>query len=78
MGDQLAPEYANIGQRLEQLGKEVYPQGSEVSILVSGDTADKLGPDFKSVAAGRYKLKGRIGEIEVFKLVGVVGKTPGR
>ncbi len=68
----------NIGQRLEQLGKEVNPQGSEVSILVSGDTADKLGPDFKSVAAGRYKLKGRIGEIEVFKLVGVLGKTPGR
>ncbi|MFT6877027.1 MAG: adenylate cyclase [Granulosicoccus sp.] len=68
----------NIGQRLEQLGKEVNPQGSEVSILISGDTADKLGPDFKSVEAGRYKLKGRIGEVEVFKLVRVLGKIPGR
>ena len=59
----------NIGQRLEQLGKEVYPAGTEVSILVSGDTARKLKTDFKPVAAGRHKLKGRIGEIEVFKLV---------
>ncbi len=59
----------NIGQRLEQLGKEVYPAGTEVSILISGDTARKLEADFKPVAAGRHKLKGRVGEIEVFKLV---------
>ena len=58
----------NIGQRLEQLGKEVYPAGAEVAILVSGDTVQYLGKDFKPVAAGRYELKGRIGEIEVFKL----------
>ena len=59
----------NIGQRLEQLGKEVYPAGTEVSILVSGDTTQKLKTDFKPVAAGHHKLKGRVGEIEVFKLV---------
>lgn len=59
----------NIGQRLEQLGKEVYADGTEVSILVSGNTADKLGPEFNSVAVGSYKLKGRIGKIDVFKLV---------
>lgn len=58
----------NIGQRLEQLGKEVYPIGTDVSILVSGDTASSLGPEFNCVAAGRYKLQGRMGEIEVFKL----------
>ena len=59
----------NIGQRLEQLGKEVYAAGTEVSILLSGDTANKLGPDFKTVAVGSHKLKGRSGENEVFKLV---------
>jgi class 3 adenylate cyclase len=60
---------ANIGQRLEQLGKEVYPAGIEVSILVSGDTARQLKSDFKPVSAGSYNLKGRVGEIEVFKLL---------
>jgi class 3 adenylate cyclase len=59
----------NIGQRLEQLGKEIYPGGAEVTILISGDTARQLKTDFKPVAAGRRKLKGRAGEIEVFKLV---------
>ncbi len=58
----------NIGQRLEQLGKEVYPANTEVSVLISGETADKLGADFEPVAAGRYRLKGRTGEIEVYKL----------
>lgn len=66
----------NIGQRLEQLGKKVYPEGSEISILVSGDTVDKLGPEFKFVEAGRNKLKGRAGEIDVFKLVGVLTGNP--
>jgi class 3 adenylate cyclase len=59
----------NIGQRLEQLGKEIYPAGTEVSILVSGDTAGKLESDFKAVSAGHHKLKGRIGEVDVFKLL---------
>jgi class 3 adenylate cyclase len=59
----------NIGQRLEQLGKEVYPAGTDVAILISGDTARDLGPDFKPIAAGRHKLKGRVGEVEVFRLI---------
>lgn len=60
----------NIGQRLEQLGKEVYPGNTEVSILLSGDTAEKLGPEFNVSSAGKFKLKGRLGETEVFKLIG--------
>lgn len=59
----------NIGQRLEQLGKEVYPAGTDVSILISGATAGALGPDFNPVAAGKHGLKGRAGEVEVFKLI---------
>ncbi len=58
----------NIGQRLEQLGKEIFPAGTEVSILISGEVARQLKGDFEPVAAGPYKLKGRVGEIEVFKL----------
>lgn len=59
----------NIGQRLEQLGKKVYPPKTDVSILISGDTARDLGKGFKPVPAGKFKLKGRAGEIEIFKLL---------
>lgn len=59
----------NIGQRLEQLGKIVYPTDTEVSILISGSTAAALGPEFETVPAGAYTLKGRTGDFEVFRLV---------
>ncbi len=59
----------NVGQRLEQLGKEIYPPETEVSILISGDTARDLGDAFEPVSAGRFALKGRDGEVEVFKLI---------
>ncbi|MEE8172551.1 MAG: adenylate/guanylate cyclase domain-containing protein [Alphaproteobacteria bacterium] len=58
----------NIGHRLEQLGKEIHPHGSEVSILISGDTAGQLSSAFAPVAVGRHKVKGRTGEIAVFEL----------
>ena len=58
----------NIGQRLEQLGKEVYPLDTEISVLISNTTAEQLGPQFKFAGVGKHKLKGRSGEIEVFKL----------
>ncbi len=59
----------NIGQRLEQLGKVVYPPDTEVAILISGSTAAALGPDFETVAAGAHTLKGRTGDFEVFRLI---------
>ncbi|MHA1538075.1 MAG: adenylate/guanylate cyclase domain-containing protein [Alphaproteobacteria bacterium] len=58
----------NIGERLEQLGKEVYPAGADVAIVISEDTRRALGKGFKTTAAGRFKLKGRAGETKVFKL----------
>ena len=58
----------NVGQRLEQLGKTLYPDGSETAILVSGETAAGLGPDFAAKPAGRHRVKGRTGEVEVFTL----------
>ncbi|MGB0956750.1 MAG: adenylate/guanylate cyclase domain-containing protein, partial [Panacagrimonas sp.] len=44
----------NVGQRLEQLGKTVYPSGTEVSILISGSTAAALGPEFETLPAGAH------------------------
>jgi hypothetical protein len=41
--------------------------GTEVSILISDDTARQLAAGFKPVTAGRYKLQGRVSGIEVFK-----------
>ena len=62
----------NIGQRLEQLGKEIHPPGhpdsTDVSILISSDTAGQLSDAFAPAPAGRHKVKGRVGEIAVFDL----------
>lgn len=58
----------NVGQRLEQLGKTVFPEGSETAILISGATAAGLGPDFAPKPAGRHRVKGRAGEVDVFTL----------
>jgi class 3 adenylate cyclase len=58
----------NVGQRLEQLGKEIYSQDNEISILISSHTARHLDSSFNPMPAGHFKLKGRVGEIEVFKL----------
>ena len=58
----------NVGQRLEQLGKTLYPEGREAAILISGETAAGLGPDFAPKPAGRHRVKGRTGEVDVFTL----------
>lgn len=58
----------NIGQRLEQLGKALWSEGQDISILVSGDVAAQLGDDWELESAGRHALKGRTGDIEVFRL----------
>ncbi|MYF87564.1 MAG: adenylate/guanylate cyclase domain-containing protein [Rhodospirillaceae bacterium] len=58
----------NVGQRLEQLGKTLCPDGSETAILISGDTAAGLGPEFAPKPAGRHRVKGRAGEVDVFTL----------
>jgi adenylate cyclase len=59
----------NIGVRLEQLGKKIYPADTKVSILISGDTARDLGDEFNPVSMGLFKIKGRDGKVEVFSLV---------
>ncbi len=58
----------NVGQRLEQLGKTLCSVDGETVILVSGATVACLGTGFHPVPVGRYSVKGRIGEIDVFRL----------
>ncbi|MDE0334048.1 MAG: adenylate/guanylate cyclase domain-containing protein [Defluviicoccus sp.] len=58
----------NVGQRLEQLGKTLCPEGSETAILISGATAAGLGPEFHPTPVGIHPVKGRTGEIDVFTL----------
>ena len=58
----------NIGQRLEQLCKEVFPDNPEVSVLISEETARRLGPQFNPVNIGNHELKGRAESVGVFRL----------
>ena len=61
----------NIGQRLEQLGKQVVAESADdgaVTVLASAATAERLGPEFARDALGGHRLRGRDETIEVFRL----------
>ncbi|MGF1611979.1 MAG: adenylate/guanylate cyclase domain-containing protein [Kiloniellales bacterium] len=62
----------NSCQRLEALGKEL-PGGGEheaaVTILISGETAERLGPDFTTEHVGNIEVRGRREPIEVYRLL---------
>ncbi len=62
----LIGDTVNAAQRLEQLGKEVPPEG-EVTILASAATVAKLPGDIPHRHLGELLLRG-IGEFEVFRL----------
>ena len=57
----------NTGNRLEQLGKEI-GAGDEITILISGATAEQLGDGFEPVSCGSQAVRGRQEGIEVFRL----------
>ncbi len=57
----------NTGNRLEQLGKEI-GEGDEITILISGATADQLGDGFETASCGSHAVRGRQEGIEVFRL----------
>ncbi len=58
----------NIGQRLEQLGKQAYEQEPEVAILISGATAADLDASFNPIPVGKHQLRGRDEPIDVYRL----------
>jgi len=55
----------NISQRLQGLGK-VLAAGEETSIVISSETASRLGAGFDIVSAGRHLLRGRGETTEAF------------
>jgi len=57
----------NVCQRIENLGHE-FDDGRDVTVLVSGETAAALGPDFRLISCGSRAVKGRDAPIEVFRL----------
>jgi class 3 adenylate cyclase len=67
----------NSSQRLESLGKEIDPAG-EVTILISGATAAQLGSQFGVEQVGRFGVKGREKEIEVYSLKTSTASTKSR
>jgi class 3 adenylate cyclase len=58
----------NIGQRLEQLGREFGLEGSAVTVLASAATAGRLGDEFARESLGGHRLRGRSETIEVYRL----------
>ena len=58
----------NIGNRLEQLGK-VLSGDEETTILISAETAALLGPEFEMKSLGPRRVRGRNGEVEIFRLI---------
>lgn len=61
-------DMVNVGQRIEQLAKVLVPKDEAVAILISETTRADLGPDFAPRPLGRHKLRGRVGEMDVFAL----------
>lgn len=59
-------DIVNVSQRLEGLGKVVDGEAESI-VLVSRDVRDSLKDDFVFDEVGRKKVKGRVGEIEVFR-----------
>lgn len=63
----LVGDTVNVAARLEQLCKELVSQDDAI-VLVSGDTVVRAGAAHALTARGRYAVRGRDGEIDVFSL----------
>ncbi len=59
----------NTCQRLEAMGKEM-DQGADVTILISGATAEHLDDSFTTERAGTFRVRGRNEDLEVYRLLG--------
>lgn len=59
----------NTAERLEELSRAVVSEDDDVCIVISGDTAGRLGPQFQLAPLGRQILRGRHETVDVFRLV---------
>ena len=60
-------DIVNVTQRLESLGKEVDAEAESI-VLVSREVRDSLAEKMAFEELGNMKVKGRLGEMEVFRL----------
>ena len=58
----------NVAQRLESLGKEVDPP-AETIVLISEASKNGLDDTFELTRAGRFRVKGKQKELEVYRVV---------
>ena len=61
-------DVVNTAQRLEGLGKEIDPE-AEAIVLISQTTRDQLDGDDNASSVGRFKMKGKEQEVEVYRLL---------
>ncbi len=58
----------NTAERLETFARDVPPRDAPVIVLLSGETAAHLAPEFALEQLGKFLPPGRHGRIEVFRL----------
>ena len=61
-------DVVNTAQRLEALGKEIDPDVESI-VLISQTTRDQLDRDVNTSSVGRFKMKGKEQEVEVYRLL---------
>ena len=61
-------DVVNAAQRLEGLGAEIGPDAESI-VLVSESTRRGLDDGFTVMPVGRFKVKGKREEVDVFRLV---------
>jgi len=66
----LIGDTVNLANRLEAYGKEAADEGGATVILVSEATRQQLGPGWRFEDLGRHQMRGRSGDIGVFRLLG--------
>jgi len=65
----LIGDTVNVAQRLSELTASAGGKAETVAVLVSEAVAAALGPDFTLVPEGEREIRGRDGEIRVFRLI---------
>ena len=65
----LIGDTVNLANRLEAYGKEAGPGEGGVVVLVSEATRAQLGPGWQVEDLGAHQMRGRAGEIGVFRLI---------
>jgi adenylate cyclase len=68
-------DVVNAAQRLEALGKEIDPEAESI-VLVSGTTKSGMDDTFELTDAGRFKVKGKQEELEVFRIISQAAQPP--